>query len=90
MRRLNLVLQELDRVQKEKNDLIDRMGMVEKDQKSLQRMLNGDDKVDKVNRYMQDDLLYERDRNMKLNDKIKEEEQDKNDLLRELRGIEND
>jgi hypothetical protein len=29
-------------------------------------MLNGDDKVDKVNRYMQDDLVYERDRNAKL------------------------
>jgi hypothetical protein len=32
----------------------------------MQRMLNGDDKMDKVNRYMQDDLVYERDRNLKV------------------------
>ena len=53
-------------------------------------MLNGDDKLDKVNRYMQDDLVFERDRNLKVRQKIKDEEVVKNDLLRELRKAEND
>jgi len=29
-------------------------------------MLDGDGKLDKVNRYMQDDLVYERERNLKV------------------------
>jgi hypothetical protein len=33
---------------------------------SLHRMINGEDNVDKVNKYMSDDLTYERDRNQKL------------------------
>jgi hypothetical protein len=53
-------------------------------------MLNGDDKTDKANRYMQDDLVYERDRNIKVRQKIKDEELVRNDLLRELRKTEND
>ena len=29
-------------------------------------MLNNEDNVDKVNKYMQDDLAYEKDRNQKI------------------------
>ena len=46
--------------------------------------------MDKVNSYLQDDLTYERDRNLKVRSKIKEEEMYTNDLLRELRKTEND
>lgn len=90
MRRLNLVLQELDRVQKEKEDLLQRTTAKRDDILNLQRILDGENKVDKVNSYLQDDLTYERDRNLKVRSKIKEEEMYTNDLLRELRKTEND
>ncbi len=40
----------------------------------LQRMINGEDNIDKVNKYMQEDLVYERDRNAKLSSSIKEQD----------------
>jgi hypothetical protein len=30
---------------------------------NIQRMINGEDNIDKVNKYMQEDLTYERGRN---------------------------
>ena len=60
------------------------------DQINLQRILDGENKFDKVNKYLQDDLAYERDRNIKVRNKIKEEEKYTNELLRELRKTEND
>ena len=59
MRRLNLVLQELDRVCKEKEEIQSRLQMSAKDSMNLQRMINGEDNMDKVNRYMQEDLGFE-------------------------------
>ena len=56
----------------------------------MQRILEGENKFDKVNKYLQDDLTYERDRNLKVRQKIKEEEMTTNELLRELRKSEND
>jgi len=50
----------------------------------LQRRLNDEDNVDKANRYMHDDLSYEKDRNDSLREKVKEEEMIKNKLLKEL------
>jgi hypothetical protein len=59
MRRLNLVLQELDRVSKEKEEIQKRLQQYAKETMNLQRMINGEDNIDKVNRYMQEDLAYE-------------------------------
>ena len=42
------------------------------EQSDVQRMIGGDDNVDKVNKYMKEDLNYERDRNQKLKAKINE------------------
>ncbi len=44
--------------------------------------------MDKVNRYMQDDLKYERDRNMALQDKIKDAERHLNSLVQQLTDLE--
>jgi hypothetical protein len=44
-------------------------------------MVNGEDNVDKVNKYMQDDLAYERDRNLKIKHQIKELESYKAELI---------
>jgi len=43
--------------------------------------------MDKVNKYMQEDLTYEKDRNMKLKQQIKDQDEYKNELIRELRNI---
>lgn len=50
-------------------------------------MINSDDNVDKVNKYMSDDLVYERDRNHKLKSKIKELDIYRNELIHELRKL---
>jgi hypothetical protein len=52
MRRLNLVIQELERVTREKDDLYSRLKQQAKDSTEIQRLLNGEDNVDKVNKYM--------------------------------------
>lgn len=69
---------------------MERMDARQADQINLQRILDGENKFDKVNKYLQDDLAYERDRNIKVRNKIKEEEKYTNELLRELRKTEND
>jgi hypothetical protein len=66
MRRLNLVLQELERVSKEKEEIQNRLQQFSKETMNIQRMINGEDNIDKVNKYMQEDLAYERGRNQKL------------------------
>jgi hypothetical protein len=66
MKRLNLVMQELDRVKREKEELLNRIAFIHKDQLEVNRMINHEDNIDKVNQYMQDDLVYERDRNYKM------------------------
>ena len=48
-------------------------------------MLNNEDNVDKVNKYMQDDLAYEKDRNHKIKQQIKELDLFKNELIRDVR-----
>lgn len=40
--------------------------MSSKEASDLQKIINDEDNVDKVNKYMSDDLVYERDRNHKL------------------------
>ena len=88
MRRLNLVLQELDRVKSEKDDIQTQLAVASKNTQDLQRQINSEDNVDKVNRYMQDDLAYERDRNQAARQKIKEVEGNQADTLGELRKAE--
>lgn len=52
MRRLNLVLAELERVQREKEDLGLRSSQTSKSVNDLQKVISGEDSMDKVNRYM--------------------------------------
>lgn len=58
-----------------------------KDASELNKMLNGEDNIDKVNRYMQDDLAYERDKNLKIKQQIKELDMYKSELILQLRKI---
>ena len=66
MRRLNLVHQELERIMKEKGELSSQLAHWVKQSTEIYDMLNNEDNVDRVNKYMKDDLMYEKDRNQKL------------------------
>lgn len=72
MRRLNLVHQELERINKEKGELQSQLTHWMKDSTEVYDMLNSEDNVDRVNKYMKDDLVYERERNQKLKQQIQE------------------
>jgi hypothetical protein len=47
-----------------------------------------EDNVDKANRYIQDDLVYEKDRGLTIRQKVKESEVLKSEILLKLRRIE--
>jgi prefoldin subunit 5 len=72
MRRLNLVHQELERINREKAELQTQLSHWMKQSTDTYECLNKDDNVDRVNKYMKDDLLYERERNLKLKAQIQE------------------
>lgn len=57
---------------------------------NIQRMINGEDNIDKVNKYMQEDLTYERGRNQKLQISLQEQDAYKNELITELRKVDED
>jgi len=90
MRRLNLVLQELERVTYEKNGLLDQVEGSSKDIDEMHRIINSEDNTDKINRYMQDDLAIERQQNTELRDRIKDNERTSSNLVQELKKIQNE
>jgi hypothetical protein len=62
-RRLNLVLQELDRVNRDRSNLSQKLGIGQKDVDQMKRMLQEEDLDDKINRDLQMDLNATRDAN---------------------------
>lgn len=72
MRRLNLVHQELERINKEKGELQAQLTIWMKESTELYDELNCESHVDKANQYAKDDLIYERERNQKIKEKIQE------------------
>jgi hypothetical protein len=62
-RRLNLVLQELDRVNRDRSSLSQKFNIAAKDVLQMKRMLNEEDLDDKINRDLQMDLNTLRDKN---------------------------
>lgn len=87
MRRLNLVLQELERVTQEKNSLLDQVDGSSKDIDEMHRIINSEDNTDKINRYMQEDLSLERQQNTELRDRIKDNERTSANLVQELKKL---
>ncbi len=72
MRRLNLVHQELERINKEKGELQAQLTHWMKNSTEAYDLLNNEDNVDRVNKYMKDDLIYERERNQKIKMQIQD------------------
>eukprot|EP00347_Sterkiella_histriomuscorum_P005910 403354803 len=87
MRRLNLVMQEHDRVKREKEDIYQRLKQSAIEASELKKLLQCEDNVDKVNNYMNEDLVYERDRNHKVKQQIKDLDLYRTDLINELRKL---
>ena len=56
-RRLNLVLQELDRVNRDRGNLIQKYNMGEKDVANMQRQIDDEDVTDKQNNNLQVDVM---------------------------------
>lgn len=90
MRRLNLVHQELERINREKGELQSQLTHWMKMSTDIYDALNKDDNVDRVNKYMKDDLVYERDRNHKLKVQIQELNSQILNLADEIRQLERD
>lgn len=53
----------------------------------LQKILSTEDNVDKVNNYMREDIIFERDKNHKVKQQIKELDLYRGDLIAELRML---
>ena len=87
MRRLNLVMQEHERVKREKEDIYQRLKQSAIEASELKKLLQSEDNVDKVNNYMNEDLVYERDRNHKVKQQIKDLDLYRTDLINELRKL---
>ena len=80
-------MQEHDRVKREKEDIYQRLKQSAIEASELKKLLQSEDNVDKVNNYMNEDLVYERDRNHKVKQQIKDLDLYRTDLINELRKL---
>ncbi len=86
MKRLNMVLSELETATHEKSDVAQRLREQEHLAEDLKRKLDEVSSLKNVvNRNLQDDLKYERDLNVKLREELDRFETEKNALLEKLR-----
>jgi hypothetical protein len=66
MRRLNLVHQELERINREKGELQSQLNTLVAHSSEAYDHLHLEENLDRSNKYMKDDLSYERERNQQL------------------------
>ena len=86
MKRLNMVLSELETATHEKSEVAQRLREQEHLAEELKKKLDEVSSLKNVvNRNLQDDLKYERDLNMKLRDELDRFETEKNALIEKLR-----
>ena len=86
-RRLNLVLQELDRVNRDRGNLIQQYNMTEKDVQNMQRLIDSEDATDKMNNNLQVDVMGHRDNNENFKHRITETDQTRTDAIGRLRVL---
>jgi len=79
-RRLNQVSSELERIQRENEELYRQMNMLEGDVKRMDLLLDNMDDVDTQNKIMKQDLERIKFANLGLQDKLKQEEIESNDV----------
>ena len=86
MKRLNMVLSELEKATHEKSDIAGRLRQQESLAEELKKKLDEVASLKNVvNRNLQDDLHYERDLNQKLREELDRFESEKETLLAKLR-----
>ena len=86
MKRLNMVLSELEKATHEKSDISQRLRQQEALAEELKRKLDEVASLKNVvNRNLQEDLKYERDLNGKLREEVERFESEKETLLAKLR-----
>lgn len=86
-RRLNLVLQELDRVNRDRGNLIQKYNMCEKEVANMQRQIDGEDMTDKMNGELQVDVISNRDKNKDYKMRIGETDTVRTDAIARLRVL---
>lgn len=84
-RRLNLVLQELDRVNRDRSNLAQKFKIAEKDVNQMKWMLKEEDLDDKINRDLQMELNAVRDKNKDTKIRISEIDARRSDAIAQLR-----
>ncbi len=86
MKRLNMVLSELEKATHEKSDIASKLRQQERLADELKHKLEEISGLKNVvNRNLQDDLRYERDLNQKLREELDRFEREKESLLSKLR-----
>jgi len=80
-KRLNLVLQELDRVNRDRSKLVHKMSLVDQDVSSMQSKLHNEDNADQMNNEMQLDVNGQRDNNVNIKRTIHDTDMTRNDAI---------
>ena len=89
-KRLNLVLAELDRVNRDRSNLVQKVSVIEQDVKMMQRQLNSEDNADQINNDLQLNLNGQRDSNRGLKVRISETDMTRSEAIQKLRMLQSD
>lgn len=82
-----MVLTELDRINRERSKLVQKISIVETDVSSMQHKLNSEDQADKMNNDLQLSVNGERDGNVDVKQKIAETDYARTDAIQKLRQL---
>mgnify|MGYP000754813636 CR=1 FL=1 len=89
-RRLNLVLQELDRVNRDRGALVQKLNLQEQEISQMQAKLNNEDDADKLNSHLQMDVNGHRDTNTGIKRSIQDTDMARTDAIAKLRALQAD
>ena len=87
LRRLNLVLQEFERVKREKTGLQQRMQTSLSEQSEMERIITSEDNIDKVNKFLHEDLEFETKKKHKMKTHISELDYYRGELFMDLKKM---
>lgn len=89
-RRLNLVLKELDRVNRDRGASIQKLNVMEKEIGQMQARLNNEDDADKMNGDLQMDVNGQRDTNTNIKRSIHDTDMARTEAIQKLRVLQGD
>lgn len=84
-KRLNLVLTELDRVNRDRSNLVQKVSVVDQDVKTMQRQLGNEDGADAINNDLQHNLNGQREQNTGIKSCIADTDMTRTEAISKLR-----